>query len=83
MANPHQRDPKYIRPPFLEIALDEDDSKDDTAYVKFVSCLGDCCGCLRTWCPCIFCICVAYPYLQIEQASEGVFERFNRYTKTV
>jgi len=45
--------------------------------------MGDCCGFLRTWLPCICCCFVEYPYKVVDQSFEGMFERFGRYVKTV
>jgi len=46
-------------------------------------CWGECCGCLRTWMPCICCCFVDYPYKIVPQSSEGIYQKFGRYIKTV
>ena len=40
-------------------------------YQEFIFSLGNCCGNLRTICPC--CCCVDYPYKQIDQSYVGNF----------
>ncbi|CAK91706.1 unnamed protein product (macronuclear) [Paramecium tetraurelia] len=59
------------------------DNQTMIAYAKCQYCLGECFGCLRTWIPCIFCMCVNYPYQEVEQGTEGLFKRFGRHIKVV
>jgi hypothetical protein len=53
------------KPPHIELNEEDDGWDNMSAYAKFMKCTGDCCGCLRTWIPCIFCICINYPYQQV------------------
>lgn len=50
-------------------------------YATCQKCLGDYCGFFRTWMPCIFCLCVDYPYLSVRQTSIGLITRFGKYVK--
>lgn len=52
-------------------------------YGKCMHCWGECCGCLRTWIPCIFCCCVQYPYKTVPQSFQGIYQKFGRYVRTV
>ncbi|KAL4446010.1 hypothetical protein ABPG74_011002 [Tetrahymena malaccensis] len=52
-----------------------------TGYAKCQKYFGDCCGCLRTWIPCVFCCCVEYPYMQVRQFSSGLITRFGKYVR--
>ncbi len=38
---------------------------------------------MRTWCPCICCCFIDYPYQIVPQSHEGIYQRFGRYMKTV
>jgi len=44
---------------------------------------GECCGCMRTWLPCICCCFVDYPYKIVPQSFEGIYQKFGRYVRTV
>jgi len=54
----------------------------DGCYQKTMQCCGTGCGFFRTWLPCI-CCCVQYPYQEVEQAYEGLLQRFGKYVSTV
>jgi hypothetical protein len=42
--------------------VDSEAQYEEGCYVSCRKNLGDFCGCLRTWIPCVFCLCVEYPY---------------------
>ncbi|KRX07816.1 hypothetical protein PPERSA_07566 [Pseudocohnilembus persalinus] len=50
-------------------------------YQNCLYCCGSVLGTLRACIPCI--CCVDYPFLQINQGQEGIFQRFGKFTKTV
>ena len=52
-------------------------------YGKCMECWGECCGCMRTWAPCICCCCVEYPYKTVPQGYQGIYQKFGRYLRTV
>ncbi len=52
-------------------------------YGSCLTCWGVCCGYCRTWCPCVFCCCVEYPYQIVSQSYAGIYEKFGKYRKTV
>lgn len=43
------------------------DNQTMIAYAKCQYCCGECWGFFRTWVPCIFCLCVEYPYQEVDQ----------------
>lgn len=63
-------------PGFHEMELPEKGSNEDVPfYGEFLNCIGTTFGFMRTWMPCICCF-VPYPYITIEQGSEGIFSKF-------
>ena len=52
-------------------------------YGQCMECWGVCCGCMRTWAPCICCCCMEYPYKTVPQGYQGIYQKFGRYLRTV
>jgi len=67
--------------PHLEILEGDEGWESMSSYGKCQKQLGDCCGCFRTWLPCVFCCCVEYPYLQVRQSTVGLITRFGKYVR--
>lgn len=65
--------------PHLDIVEGDEGWDTMNSFAKCQKHLGDCCGCCRTWVPCIFCMCVEYPYQQVQQSSVGLITRFGKY----
>lgn len=71
------------KPKHIYLPEEDAEEQDVPCYGKCMDIWGECCGCLRTWIPCIFCCCVDYPYKIVNQSYEGVYEKFGRYLRTV
>ena len=67
----------------IDLPLEDKDDENVPCYGSCMNFWGDCCGCMRTWAPCICCCFMEYPYQIVPQSFEGVYQRFGRYLKTV
>lgn len=72
-----------LKPAHIILPVEDNDDTDIPVYGKCMDGWGECCGCMRTWAPCICCCFVDYPYKIIPQGYEGVYQKFGRYLRTV
>ena len=71
------------KPKHIFLPAQDDNDEEIPFYGRCMDCWGECCGCMRTWAPCICCCFVQYPYQVVPQGHEGVYQKFGRYLKTV
>lgn len=71
------------KPKHITLPEEDQDDADVPTYGKCMHAWGECCGCMRTWAPCICCCCVDYPYQIVPQSNVGIYQKFGRYLKTV
>lgn len=65
---------------FYQLIFSEftDKNTESTCYESTLDCCGFFWGTLRAWLPCI-CCCAPYPYVQVNQATIGLKERFGKF----
>lgn len=60
----------------------ESEAYTDECYPSTIQSVGNCCGFLRTWLPCICCW-TDYPWQVVKQSQQALMQRFGRYVKTL
>lgn len=84
-GNPMQEEHDRLNGKPKHIVLPESDENNSETpfYGNCMHCWGTCCGCMRTWAPCICCCFVDYPYKIVPQSYAGIYQKFGRYVRTV
>ncbi len=71
------------KPKHIVLPESDEHNTEIPCYGKCMHCWGECCGCMRTWAPCICCCFVEYPYKIVPQSNAGIYQQFGRYVRTV
>lgn len=65
-----------------EYDVESDNTKTYGCYQDCIQRVGDCCGFLRTWLPCICCW-TEYPWQVVKQSEQALMQRFGKYVRTL